>query len=90
MNEKSSAPYVRYYLDSVEIDNPLNDCKVSIPAFVTYKEPENPYKDMKASSFGLQTLLDAGVRLTPSSVVTTSFLRETEKFMQSVENNKTI
>lgn len=78
--------YTRYYLDSVEIDNPITESKISVPVFVTYNEPVFQYKDTPASTFSLQTLFDAGIPLKPSTVVTSSFLRETEKFMTKVEN----
>lgn len=83
-----SDPPTRYVLTDVEIDNPLFECKISVPAFKVVEDNTPDFVSMKADTFGLQTLFDAGVNLTPTNVVTTSFLRETEKFMDSVTKSK--
>lgn len=85
---ESDVPLHYYRLDSVEIDNPLHECKVSVPCFVE-SAPEKPlFVDMKAIAFGLQTLFEAGVNLKPGTIVNGSYLREVEKFIDSVKNNK--
>lgn len=83
-----ASPVERYQLCEVEIDNPVSESKITVPAFQKVDVPEFPFKGMNASAFSLQTLFDAGVNLTPTNVVTTSFLRETEKFMNKVQNSK--
>lgn len=79
-------PLHHYRLDNVEIDNPFHDCKVSVPCFVESAPVKPSFVDMKAIAFGLQTLFDAGVSLTPGTIVNGSYLREVEKFIDNVKN----
>lgn len=78
----------RYLLGSTEIDNPVTGLKISVPCFVVEELKKPDFVDLKADAFSLQTMLDAGVALKPSTVVSSSFLRETEKFMNKIENSK--
>lgn len=85
---EQDVPLHFYLFDSVEIDNPLHDCKISVPCFIEAKPEKPAYASMKAIAFGLQTLFEAGVPLKPATIVNGSYLREVEKFIDSVNSKK--